>query len=50
MLFSLDLRRRPSDLRCIFALGIESEGGYQMLFDEFKDAMHDDGDIDDSIH
>jgi hypothetical protein len=49
MLLAQDLPRPSSDLRFIFAWGIESGAGYQMLFDEFQDAMRDDGDIDDSI-
>jgi hypothetical protein len=50
MLLARDLRRPPSDLELIIALGIESGAGYQMLFDEFKDAMRDSDDIDYSIH
>jgi hypothetical protein len=49
MLLARDLRRSPSGLRFLFALAIESGAGYRMLFDDFKDAMHDDGDTDDSI-
>jgi hypothetical protein len=45
----MDLRRPPSDLRFIFGLAIESGAGYQMLFDEFKDAMRDHDDTVDLI-
>jgi hypothetical protein len=49
ILLARDLRTPPSDPGFIFVLVIESGAGYQMLFDEFKDAMSNDGDNDDSI-
>jgi hypothetical protein len=49
MLFARDLRRPPSDLRFLFALGVQSGAIDQMLFDDFKDDTRDEGDRDDSI-
>jgi hypothetical protein len=49
MLLAKDLRKPPSDLRFLFALSVESGAIDQMLFDDFNDAMRDEGDTHDSI-
>jgi hypothetical protein len=49
MLLARDLCRSASDLRFPFALGFESGATDQMLFDDFQDAMRNEGDTDDSI-
>jgi hypothetical protein len=49
LVLARDLHRPPSNLRFIFALGIDCGANYEALFEEFKDFMRDDGDTDDTI-